>query len=82
MMSQLTTIIKDTSLVGQIGVFELYRSARIIYTQNFNPIEALLFVAVIYFVICFVLSQLSRRLELGNQTARRVREAVLRDQVA
>lgn len=82
MMSQLTTIIKDTSLVGQIGVFELYRSARIIYTQYFNPIEALLFVSFLYFGICFTLSQFSRRLELGNQDAQRVRKAALRSEVA
>lgn len=84
MMGQLTTIIKDTSLVGTIGVFELYRSARIIYTQNFNPIEALLFVSVIYFVICFALSQASRRLELSAPREVRIKiaEVELRDQVA
>ena len=38
-MAQLTTVIKDTSLVGTIGVFELYRQAKTIYTQFFNPIE-------------------------------------------
>jgi len=85
MMAQLTTIIKDTSLVGTIGVFELYRSARIIYTQNFNPIEALLFIAVVYFVICFTLSQLSRRLEVGRaprEVRIKIAELQLRDQVA
>ncbi len=85
MMAQLTTIIKDTSLVGTIGVFELYRSARIIYTQNFNPIEALFFIAVIYFVICFALSQLSRRLEVGRaprEVRMKIAELQLRDQVA
>lgn len=66
MMAQLTTIIKDTSLVGTIGVFELLRQGRTIYTQYFNPIEVFLFVAVVYFVICFALSQGSRRLELGR----------------
>ncbi len=85
MMAQLTTIIKDTSLVGTIGVFELYRSARIIYTQNFNPIEALFFIAVVYFVICFTLSQLSRRLEVGRaprEVRIKIAELQLRDQVA
>src|SRR5438552_1448918 len=40
MMGQLTTDIKDTSLVGTIGVFEPLRQGRTIYTQFFNPIEA------------------------------------------
>jgi His/Glu/Gln/Arg/opine family amino acid ABC transporter permease subunit len=85
MMGQLTTIIKDTSLVGTIGVFELVRQGRVIYTQYFNPIEVFLFIAVVYFVICFVLSQLSRRLELG-QASREAKAAIkkleLRDQAA
>ena len=85
MMGQLTTVIKDTSLVGTIGVFDLLRQGRTIYTQFFNPIEVLLIVATIYFVICFVLSQLSRRLELGQVTPEakiRMTELELRDQAA
>jgi His/Glu/Gln/Arg/opine family amino acid ABC transporter permease subunit len=85
MMGQLTTVIKDTSLVGTIGVFDLLRQGRTIYTQFFNPIEVLLIVVTIYFVICFVLSQLSRRLELGRVTPEakiRLTELELRDQAA
>ena len=85
MMGQLTTVIKDTSLVGTIGVFDLFRQGRTIYTQFFNLIEVLLIVATIYFVICFVLSQLSRRLELGRVTPEakiRMTELELRDQAA
>jgi polar amino acid transport system permease protein len=85
MMGQLTTVIKDTSLVGTIGVFDLLRQGRTIYTQFFNPVEVLLIVAGIYFVICLVLSQLSRRLELGRvpREARiRMTELELRDQAA
>ncbi|HEV8535856.1 MAG TPA: amino acid ABC transporter permease [Candidatus Limnocylindria bacterium] len=85
MMGQLTTVIKDTSLVGTIGVFELLRQGQTIYTQFFNPVEVLLVVATIYFVICLTLSRLSRRLEAGRVTkeAKSVIGAVeLRDQVA
>jgi glutamate transport system permease protein len=85
MMAQLTTVIKDTSLVGTIGLFELLRQGRTIYTQFFNPIEVLFIVALIYFVICFPLSQASRRLEIGR-APRAVRIAIrdieLRDQAA
>src|SRR5919201_1926411 len=85
MMAQLTTVIKDTSLVGTIGVFELLRQGRTIYTQFFNPIEVLLIVAAIYFVICFGLSQLSRSIELGRapRLARvKMQQVELRDQAA
>ncbi|HUQ41162.1 MAG TPA: amino acid ABC transporter permease [Candidatus Limnocylindrales bacterium] len=85
MMAQLTTVIKDTSLVGTIGVFELLKQGRTIYTQYFNPIEVLLIVSTIYFVICFSLSHLSRRLELGRapRAARlKIQEVQLRDQAA
>jgi glutamate transport system permease protein len=85
MMGQLTTIIKDTSLVGTIGVFELLRQGRTIFTQFFNPVEVLLIVATIYFVICFLLSQLSRRLEVGRvskEARARLTDLELRDQAA
>jgi len=84
-MAQLTTVIKDTSLVGTIGIFELLRQGRTIYTQFFNPVEVLLIVATIYFVICFSLSQASRRLELGYvpRAARiKIQDIALRDQAA
>ena len=85
MMAQLTTVIKDTSLVGTIGIFELLKQGRTIYTQYFNVIEVLLIVSFIYFVICFSLSQFSRRLELGHvpRAARaKIQEVQLRDQAA
>ena len=60
------------------------RQGRTIYTQYFNPIEVFLIIAVIYFVICFTLSQLSRRLEISAPKEARIRieEIALRDQVA
>jgi len=85
MMAQLTTVIKDSSLVGTIGVFELLKQGRTIYTQFFNPIEVLLIVATIYFVICFTLSQASRRLEVGRaprEVRKTIRDIALRDQAA
>ena len=57
------------------------RQGRTLYTTYFNPIEVFLFVAVIYFVICFTLSQLSRRLELGR-APKAIRQIELRDQAA
>jgi His/Glu/Gln/Arg/opine family amino acid ABC transporter permease subunit len=85
MMAQLTTVIKDTSLVGTIGVFELLKQGGTIYKLFFNPFEVLLIVATIYFVICFALSQASRRLEVGRAPRAvrvKIRDIELRDQAA
>jgi His/Glu/Gln/Arg/opine family amino acid ABC transporter permease subunit len=63
-VSQLVTLIKDTSLVSFITVVELARRAHILEQVNVNPIETYLVVMAIYFVINFALSELARRLEL------------------
>lgn len=59
----LMQLVKDTSLAALIGFVELTRASQIISSATFAPLEVYLCAAVIYFVICFSLSQLSRRLE-------------------
>jgi putative glutamine transport system permease protein len=63
-VSQLVTLIKDTSLVAFITVVELFRRAQILGQFANNIIETYIVVMAIYFVINFSLSQLSRRLEI------------------
>jgi putative glutamine transport system permease protein len=64
MVSQFVSLIKDTSLAVAISLPELTHNAQIIYNKDFNAtIPLLLTVAVIYFVINYGLSQLSRKLE-------------------
>lgn len=63
-VSQLVTLIKDTSLVSFITVFELARRGQALAQLANNPIEASLVLMAIYFVVNFALSELSRRLEL------------------
>jgi His/Glu/Gln/Arg/opine family amino acid ABC transporter permease subunit len=63
-VSQLVTLIKDTSLVSFITVYELTRLGQGIQQQENNPIETSLVLMGIYFVVNFSLSQLSARLEL------------------
>ncbi|GIW09719.1 MAG: hypothetical protein KatS3mg061_0776 [Dehalococcoidia bacterium] len=76
-VGQLITLVKDTSLVGVLGINELAESGKLIYTSYFNPIQALLVVALIYFAINFTLSRLSRRLEAVPAARRRQREPAL-----
>lgn len=64
MVSQLVTLIKDTSLLSIITVTELYRRLYIIQQQAFNPIETFIVAGVVYFMINFALSTFARRLEV------------------
>ncbi|MGP4056414.1 amino acid ABC transporter permease [Mycobacterium sp. 4D054] len=59
----LVILIKDSSLVAVIGLIELTRAANIVSSQTADPILAYTVVGAFYFVICFVLSTLSRRYE-------------------
>lgn len=61
--SQFISLIKDTSLASTIGLIELTRAGEIIYERTYREFEVLVFIAVIYFVICYSLSVLSRKLE-------------------
>jgi His/Glu/Gln/Arg/opine family amino acid ABC transporter permease subunit len=63
-VSQLVTLIKDTSLVAFITVYELTRLGQGILQQENNPIETYIVLMAIYFVVNFSLSQYSTRLEM------------------
>jgi len=66
LVSIFISLLKDTSLVVVIGVFDLTQAAKSALAdpqwQGFST-EAYLFIAAIYFVLCFFMSQYSRRLE-------------------
>lgn len=64
LVSQLISLIKDTSLAVIISLPELTHNAKIIYGQNESAIIPM-FVAmtVMYFVVCYVLSLFSKYLE-------------------
>lgn len=62
-VSQFTTVLKDTAYVYMIGVIELVASGTIIYGKELNPLETFFFIAVVYFVINYTMSLLARRLE-------------------
>ena len=63
LISQFISLIKDTSLASAIGLIELTRSGEIIYERTHNEFEILLFIAFVYFIICFSLSIMSKKLE-------------------
>ncbi|MBI3710872.1 MAG: amino acid ABC transporter permease [Proteobacteria bacterium] len=59
----LVQLVKNTSLASVIGFVELTREGQITTGATFRPFTVYGIVAILYFCICFPLSQLSRRLE-------------------
>lgn len=70
-VSQLITLVKDTSLASIAAVSELVGHARSTFVFFGNPAETLFVIACMYFVICYSLSRISRRLELRRPTEAR-----------
>ena len=63
LLTQTIILFQDTSLVYAIGAYDLLKGFEIV-GKNFNrPVEAYLVAALVYFVICFGLSTLVRRLQ-------------------
>ncbi|MBE0601971.1 MAG: amino acid ABC transporter permease [Firmicutes bacterium] len=56
-------LIKDSSLCATIGLVELARAGRIIVERTHDSLQFFSIVALIYFVICYPLSRLSKKLE-------------------
>ena len=55
--------IKDTSLVAVIGMIELLRASQIVITRTHEPLVILTFAGVIYFALCFPISQFGQHIE-------------------
>jgi glutamate/aspartate transport system permease protein len=63
LLTQTIILFQDTSLVYAIGAYDLLKGFEVA-GRNFNrPVESYLGAAVLYFVICFSLSLLVRRLQ-------------------
>ena len=70
LVNEFTLVVKATPLVSMITVVELMRVSQQIFSNNFHPIEVLLGAFVLYFIICFAGSQLSRWIEARNELKR------------
>ena len=63
-VNQFVSMIKDTSLAFIVGVTELTQIATQINNRTMlYPTEIFIFIAVVYFIICFAFTELSRWLE-------------------
>jgi len=76
-VSQLITLTKDTTLVSIIAIVEVMRRARTVTATSGNPftgggveapiLEVFLFVGLLFIVVNYSLSRLSRRLEIREK---------------
>jgi glutamate/aspartate transport system permease protein len=63
LLTQTIILFQDTSLVYAIGAKDLLKTAEIAGKNYNRPVEMYVFAAIIYFVICFSLSQVVRLLQ-------------------
>lgn len=76
-MGQFVSLLKDTSLITLVGVFELTGAMRRLLadTQTGYTLfqrEGYLYIGIVYFILCYVLAEVSRHLETtGSGAARR-----------
>jgi len=63
LLTQTIVLFQDTSLVYAIGAYDLLKGFEVAGKNYNRPVETYLAVAVVYFVICFSLSMLVRRLQ-------------------
>lgn len=59
----LVLLLKETSLASIIGFVELTRAGQIINTTTFEPFRVFALVAAVYFILCWPLSLLAKRME-------------------
>ncbi len=70
LLTQTIILFQDTSLVYAIGAYDMLKGFEIA-GKNFNrPVETYLIAAVVYFIFCFSLSMLVRRLQKKIQIIR------------
>jgi ABC-type amino acid transport system permease subunit len=70
LVNEFTMVIKITPLLSTITVVELTRASQMLYNETFRPVEVLTLAAVIYFIICFSISQLGEHLQRRSQKFR------------
>jgi His/Glu/Gln/Arg/opine family amino acid ABC transporter permease subunit len=62
-IGQFTILVKDTSVASVVGLFELTKAGQHVVERTFASFEIFALVGVIYFIVCFLGSNLSRSLE-------------------
>lgn len=61
-LTQIIILLQDTSLVYAIGAYDLLKGFDLAAKQFGRPVESYLLAAVLYFIICYGLSQIVKRI--------------------
>jgi len=61
--NEFVTIVKESSIVSIIGITDLMRITNIMKSQTFRIFEALIFAAVLYFIVTFTISKFLHKVE-------------------
>lgn len=61
--NEMITLFKDTSLVSVIGMTELTKVARDIQARTYQPFMPYIGIAIMYLVVCMILTYLQGKLE-------------------
>ena len=70
LLTQTIILFQDTSLVYAIGAYDLFHGFDTVAKNFGRPVESYLLAAAVYFVLCFSLSMLVRRLQSRIQIIR------------
>jgi len=63
LVNEFTMVIKITPLLSTITLVELTRASQMLYNETFRPVEVLTLAAIMYFAICFSISQFGEYLQ-------------------
>ncbi len=66
LLTQVIILFQDTSLVYAIGAYDLLKGFEVVGKNFGRPVEAYVAAALTYFVICYALSSLVRRMQSGK----------------
>lgn len=71
LVNQFAQTIKDTSLAAAVSVVELTYTGEIIISENFEPFKYWAIVALLYFVVIFIITRIAGYLERRLQVDKR-----------
>jgi His/Glu/Gln/Arg/opine family amino acid ABC transporter permease subunit len=62
-INEFMILLKGTPLLAFISIVEVFRTAQLIYSSNYRPLEVLIGAALIFFIVNFVISQTGTLIE-------------------
>jgi His/Glu/Gln/Arg/opine family amino acid ABC transporter permease subunit len=63
LVTQMIVLFKDTSLASIIGYVDLTKAAQIVNNREIKPFQLYLFIALVYWICTYSMSQVARRFE-------------------